>query len=278
MNQIERVTGQNEQSWSIATDSYGRLIINADDWGRDRQTTERIYDCVRAGAVSSVSAMVFMEDSAHSAQLALEYGVDAGLHLNFTSPFTSSTASTTLAQHQGRIARFLRRSKWAPALFHPGLVGAFEYVVRAQIEEYRRLFGHPPDRIDGHHHMHLCANVVRARLLPSGVAVRRNFSFQPGDKSFVNRSYRQWQDRALARRHPLTHYFYSLPPLEPRSRVERIFALAKSAVVEAETHPVHPAEYQFLMSGEVRQLTSGIPIATRFVTPYSYTLKGVNPQ
>ena len=40
----------------------GLLILNADDWGRDRLTTDRILDCCLLEAVSSVSAMVFMED------------------------------------------------------------------------------------------------------------------------------------------------------------------------------------------------------------------------
>src|SRR5712691_818052 len=41
----------------------GLLIMNADDWGRDPRTTGKILDCALRGAVSSVSAMDFMEDS-----------------------------------------------------------------------------------------------------------------------------------------------------------------------------------------------------------------------
>ena len=66
------------------------LIVNADDWGRDRLTTDRILDCVTAGAVSAVSAMVFAEDSERAAALALDRSIDVGLHLNFTSPFTAA--------------------------------------------------------------------------------------------------------------------------------------------------------------------------------------------
>ena len=54
----------------------GRLIVNADDWGRDPRTTGRILDCALRGAVSSVSAMVFMEDSERAATLARERGID----------------------------------------------------------------------------------------------------------------------------------------------------------------------------------------------------------
>ena len=46
------------------------LIINADDWGRDNETTDRSLDCVLRGSVSSVSAMMFMEDSERAAGIA----------------------------------------------------------------------------------------------------------------------------------------------------------------------------------------------------------------
>src|SRR5713226_8748086 len=45
----------------------GILIINADDWGQDHETTERISDCIVCRSVSSASAMVFMEDSERAA-------------------------------------------------------------------------------------------------------------------------------------------------------------------------------------------------------------------
>ena len=41
----------------------GLLIMSADDWGQDSQTTNKILECGAQGAVSSVSAMVFMPDS-----------------------------------------------------------------------------------------------------------------------------------------------------------------------------------------------------------------------
>ncbi|MDR3735988.1 MAG: ChbG/HpnK family deacetylase, partial [Acidobacteriaceae bacterium] len=82
----------NQQSRSI-TDNFSAndevkggaaVIVNADDWGRDAATTLRTLGCVLCGAVSSVSAMVFMENSEQAAQLARKHAVDAGLHLNFT--------------------------------------------------------------------------------------------------------------------------------------------------------------------------------------------------
>jgi hypothetical protein len=232
----------------------GLLIINADDWGRDGRTTRSICDCLERKAVSSVSAMVFMEDSERAAALARERGIDAGLHLNFTTPFTARRCPPHLAAHQLQLSRFLCRHRFAPAVFHPQLIRSFEYVVQAQLAEFRRLYGTDPDRVDGHHHMHLCANALLGGLLPAGTVARRNFSFQPGEKGPWNRLYRRLTDHILARRNRLVDFFFSLSPLEPLQRLQGIFSLARQSVVEVETHPVNPDEYRFLHGGEIFRL------------------------
>lgn len=238
----------------------GVLIINADDWGRDVVTTDRILECVRLGSVSSASAMVFMEDSERAAQIARETKTDVGLHLNLTTIF-SKPRNARLAEYQLRVARYLHGNRLAPVVFHPGLVRCFDYVVSAQLDEFRRLLDEEPARIDGHHHMHLCANVLMARLLPKGTIVRRNFSFGPGEKGFANRSCRKIVDLMLARRHRLTDFFFSLPPLSP-SRLQAIFHLASRSVVEVETHPVNSDEYGFLNSGAFSQWKEALQLAS----------------
>jgi hypothetical protein len=242
----------------------GALIVNADDWGRDLQNTERTLECVVRGTVSSVSAMVFMEDSERAATIARDRRIDTGLHLNFTTPFSAPGAPARLIEHQSRIARYLRRHRLAQVVFHPGLTSSFKCVLAAQIDEFIRLYGTEPGRIDGHHHMHLCANVLLGKLLPKGTIVRRSFSFRPGDKSYGNLLYRGIVDSTLRKRHCLADYFFSLPPLEPQERLERILALSHKFVVEVETHPVNEVEYQFLRGDGVTQWTKGSPIASRF--------------
>jgi hypothetical protein len=242
----------------------GLLIVNADDWGLERQITDRIVECIQGGAVSSVSAMVFMADSERAAAMARERKIDAGLHLNLTTPFSAPYCPTKLIEHQQRISRYLRRHRYSQVVFHPGLVRSFKYVVSAQCEEYQRLYGAKPQRLDGHKHMHLCANVLLGGLLPRGTIVRRNFSFLPGEKSWGNRFYRKVVDRLLARRHRLTDFFFSLPPLEPPERLHRIFSMGRQFVVEVETHPVKPEEYRFLQGGEIFRWTEDCRIAPRY--------------
>jgi hypothetical protein len=64
------------------------VFVNADDWGMDVDTTNRSLDCALQGTISSVSAMVFMEDSERAALLAQQHKVEAGIHLNFTKTFS----------------------------------------------------------------------------------------------------------------------------------------------------------------------------------------------
>ena len=147
-------------------------------------------------------------------------------------------------------------------MFHPLLTADFEYVVRAQLDEFQRLYGSAPARVDGHHHMHLCSNVLLQRLLPAGTHVRRNLTFAPGEKSLVNRVYRRCIDAALERRHRLTDFLFTLHALRALSRVEWAMRLARVHAVEIETHPAVPDEPAFLASPLVREWLSQSPLVS----------------
>jgi len=242
----------------------GSLIINADDWGLDVSTTDAIFQCIRRGTVSSTSAMVFMEDSDRAAHLARDYRVDAGLHVNFTTPFSALSCTSKLLERQHKLAVYLRRSSLARVIYNPLLSSDFEYVLAAQIEEFQRLYQRAPSRLDGHHHMHLNVNVMFRGMLPAGTIVRRHFSEEPGEKPLRNRLFRKLTDTLLTRRHRLADRLFSLAPLEPLNRLRRIFSLACEFVVEVETHPVNPAEYEFLTGAEIFRLAGDCPIAQHY--------------
>ena len=245
------------------------VILNADDWGRDQENTNRTLDCIRRRTVSSVSAMVFMEDSERAAALARQDTIDAGLHLNFTTPFSARNVDTHLSEHQRKLTAYLRFHPLMRIVFNPLLNHSFQYVIAAQLDEFRRLYGAEAARLDGHHHMHLCANVLHSNLLPSGTIVRRNFSFQPGEKSLLNRRYRRAIDRRLSRRHKLVDFLFPLAPLKPRRRIQEIFFLARRSVVEVETHPINAEEYEFLTRGEISHHVESQFIASSFALPES---------
>src|SRR5260370_20356546 len=186
------------------------LIITADDWGRSAAETDAALRCYRQGRITTVSAMVFMQDSERAAELARGNDLDTGLHLNFSEEFSGDNCSERLKECHGRIIRFLKRHKYAQLAYNPLLRKAFSYSYEAQAEEFVRLFGKSPSHIDGHHHMHLCTNVLLSKVIPAGMKMRRNFSFWPGEKSSLNLAYRALVDRWLARRYQLADYFFDL--------------------------------------------------------------------
>lgn len=186
------------------------LIINADDWGRSVGETDAAFQCYKNGRVTSVSAMIFMADSERAAELAKENNLEVGLHLNFTEKFTTPGITTTLANCHNKIVRFLTRNRYSQVLYNPFLRREFSYSYRAQVDEFARVFGKAPSHVDGHHHMHLCGNVLVSNMIPAGTKMRRNFSFWAGEKNWLNRTYRALVDRWLARRYLLTDYFFDL--------------------------------------------------------------------
>jgi predicted glycoside hydrolase/deacetylase ChbG (UPF0249 family) len=238
------------------------LIINADDFGRSAPETDAALRCYQAGRLTSVSAMVFMADSERAAELAKENELAVGLHLNFTERFTGARIPATLANYHDKIARFLTRNKYSQILYNPFLRKEFSYSCETQIEEFTRLFARPPSHIDGHHHMHLCANLFLSNLIPPGSKIRRNFSFWPGEKSSLNRAYRSLVDRWLARRYRLTDYFFDLTQSIRGKKMDRVVASAESSKVELMTHPILQLESEYLMSDEFQAILQRLDVGS----------------
>ena len=94
--------------------------------------------------------------------------------------------------------------------------------------------------------------------------MRQHFSYESGEKAVRNRLFRQLTRVALARRHRVVDFLFSLSPLKPPDRLQRIFSLAHQFAVEVETHPVNPEEYLFLTGGEIFRWAGDSPIAPRF--------------
>jgi len=238
------------------------LILNADDWGRSPRETDATLFCVKNGAVTSASAMVFMEDSQRAAELAIAEGIVLGLHLNFTERFTDPSIPPEVMMAQQRIARYLKISKYASLIYNPALNSDFRLVYEAQVQEFNRLYGSPFRKIDGHQHMHLCTNMLVQQLLPKGVKVRRNFSFSPGEKIWVNRLYRKVIDGFLKKNFGICDYFFCFGQCLTPEKLIRIVDLGKIASVELMTHPIRPRESQFMQSSTWLDATRNVEIGS----------------
>jgi hypothetical protein len=97
-------------------------------------------------------------------------------------------------------------------------------------------------------------------MIPGGTKLRRNFSFWPGEKSMLNRTYRWLVDRWLARRYGLADYFFDLTQCIQGKKLERVADLAKSSNVELMTHPIVNEEEEFLMSDEFKIILQRLKI------------------
>jgi predicted glycoside hydrolase/deacetylase ChbG (UPF0249 family) len=232
------------------------IIINADDWGRSRMETDAALQCFQLGTITRVSAMVFMEDSERAADIAKSCGVDVGLHVNLTEAFVTGAPSSAVADAHSRVVRFLKSSKYAQLLYHPLLREPFHDTYQAQADEFLRLYGKTPSHIDGHQHMHLCANMLADVIIPVGQRVRRNFSFKSAEKRWLNRTFRRASDWWLSRNYVLTDYFFALSHHLSSAALDRIISLSRTSSVELMTHPVRHDEQTFLI-GAVRERLGG---------------------
>jgi len=233
------------------------LIINADDLGRTKDITDRIFACHKHMRIHSASAMTFMEDSERAAELVAESGLPVGLHLNFTLKFTGKTVKESLRDQHNKIVKYLNARKFNQVLYNPMLRLAFQYVFQAQWDEFCRLYRIAPKRLDGHHHMHLCMNMILSGLYPKGMKIRRNFTFYAGEKNPFNRLYRYLLDQWLTSRFQCTDSFFSMAPID-QERLKRLVLLSRSSDVELMIHPGVNEEYDFLLSPQWESLVSAV--------------------
>jgi predicted glycoside hydrolase/deacetylase ChbG (UPF0249 family) len=224
------------------------IIINADDWGRSQTETDAALRCYRSRRITSVTAMVFMEDSERAADIAKQEEMDVGLHLNLTQSYSDSIQIDSEAKnYHDNVVRFLTSSKFACLMYHPALAKAFQYNFQSQFDEFVRLYGKPPTHIDGHHHQHLCTNMLLGRIIPAGLKVRRSFYFWANEKNYANRAYREFVASLLQKRHKTTDYFFALSQSLHIERMSKILKLAETENVEIMTHPANSKEYLYLM-------------------------------
>jgi len=206
--------------------------------------------------------MVFMSDSQRASEIAKENAIDVGLHLNLDQAFDTASARAELRSRHARVANHLRRSRYSQLTYAPSLRRDFEYVYRAQAEEFERLYGRPLSHLDGHHHMHLCANLLVSRPAPRGVKMRRNFTFWPGEKSRANRFYRRSIDWWLGRKYVLPDFFFDLSQCLAARTMRRVLELARHHAVELMTHPIVKTEADYLTGPEFAAATVSVLLTT----------------
>jgi chitin disaccharide deacetylase len=244
------------------------LIVNADDLGYNRPTTDAIAECFRAGRITSATAMVHMRDSDRAAQVARELGLPVGLHLNLSEPLDDPAVPPDVrGRHLDLVRRygspsFIHRSRrWT---FDPRLREPTERCVADQLERFEELYGRPPTHIDGHLHVHICPNVALARTIPSGLKMRNALSgagLGTGLRSRVVRA----RQRLLLGDRLTTGRFLNITGLHPEfveGGVRRLLGLSREGSVEVMAHPGFGHEYTQLMSDDWGRWTEGLPLGS----------------
>jgi chitin disaccharide deacetylase len=139
-----------------------RIWIVADDYGIARGVNAAIRDLLTRGAINATSVMVLASgfderEAAALAALRATSGIAVGLHVTLTAPFRPLTANYAPTREGSFLP--LGETFVAAAL---GRVrsDALQAETAAQIARFVAAFGHPPDYIDGHQHVHLFPRIA----------------------------------------------------------------------------------------------------------------------
>lgn len=236
------------------------LIITADDYGKTRHATDSILECFSNKRVTSAAAMVFMEDSERAATLTLNKNLEVGLHLNFTEPFTSKNIPLNLNNHQNKVVSYLKKEKISRVVYNPFLKDSIAYLFRAQQDEFTRIYKRSPGFINGHHHVHLCANVLASNLITKGFRVRGTFTLNKREKNPINRLYRNILDTYVSKKFISTDSFFAIDHVINHSRLRDIFKRAENNKVEIVVHPENIKDLAFLLSDQFKNLLDSIQV------------------
>ena len=130
------------------------LIVNADDFGLNREATDGIAECHMAGSVTSTTLMANAPDVERAAEIGCEMSrLGIGLHFNLTwgEPVHAQTGQSSLGNGRGL---FHSRSVLARRLMLGRVaVSDVDRELRAQWHRVVSL-GIQPTHIDSHQHVH----------------------------------------------------------------------------------------------------------------------------
>lgn len=141
-----------------------RVIVNADDFGFDRDISHGIVEAHRRGVVTSTSLMVNMPGTEEAVDLARQNPrLGVGLHINLTygKPLSPIETVPTLVAANGNfhpVGKFLLR-------LHLGRISLTE--LRREIAaQFDRFFSFeiPCTHFDGHRHIHCVPKVFRLAI------------------------------------------------------------------------------------------------------------------
>lgn len=240
------------------------LIVNADDFGHDREATDLTIACFGAGQITSATTMMRMADSRRAAELGLEHDLPTGLHLNFTEPYDGAEVPAAERERQLNACRIfgdggLRLRSWT---YDPRISRLVEDAIRDQLEQFRILFGREPTHVDGHNHVQVCPNVAGAKAL-TGYKLRNALWSWPSTRTAMGVA-RALRRGLTAHRFTTTRYFLDVAELRKLSRPDLTarLAIADSASVEVMAHPGFGHELEALRDPTWASAIAPLPLGS----------------
>lgn len=222
-----------------------RIIVNADDFGWDEDTTSATIECFELGGLTSATIMANMPSTEIAAAYACRHPeFSFGAHLTFTSdgfeyPVLPHERIPDITLENGQ---FLTAFAFRSAILRNRLPAAqLEAEIEAQLGRLRDL-GVPLSHVDSHGHVHRYGPVRAAirKVLPR-FGVRKVRSAQD---LFLRRPYRspaywigQWWRRAIRSTFLTTQHFYMPTTAWDRDWTARLLDRMPTALVEIGVHP-----------------------------------------
>jgi hypothetical protein len=244
-----------------------RLIVNADDFGFDKDTLEATIDCFRAGALTSATIMLGMP----ATEQALEFArgnpeLDFGVHLVFTgdfgqAPLAGAQRVPSLVAADGRFLSV--RTARARALAGRLAQRELELEIQAQVRAVQEA-GVQVSHVDSHRHVHKLGSIraALARALP-GLGIRRVRTAQDVYLTRPLASPTYWAGprwrRHLRRAFETTDHFFMAGVSEPpwstplAPRLERL-----TGSLEVGVHPGSAPDWRARDRQEVLELAAGL--------------------
>ena len=188
-------TAERPRSGNLRTAKVRRLIVNADDFGFNREITDGIVESHRNGIVTSTTLMINMPAAEYAVEKAKQLPeLSVGLHVNLTAgqPLSDPSEIPSLVTDDGTFhdqQTFFRRAN--ACKFDSAQL---ELEMRRQFQRIQDL-GLTPTHADSHHHAASCVQpfFIKLRLLKEfGIRkMRTHRGWYRSDKFSSNRL-RNW--------------------------------------------------------------------------------------
>ena len=227
-----------------------RVIINADDCGKNEQANRHIKEAIEAGKLTSTTIMANMSDVEGALQLFEEYRkeISFGIHLNLTEgePILRNKKLLDFgyySENDGKLVfdgakaeRF--RNKFLPRDIKAEIYKELSAQVKL-LQEGGAILSH----IDSHHHIHTCFSLIDVIAQLSKdfnlYKVRRIRNYVPRSLSFYGRQ--AWATLSYLKnsQYKMTDFFAIFKEFFEN---ERISQLKTDSSIELMIHPGHYME------------------------------------